>query len=129
MSAPPVVWDIERHGAACSRCGAAIGAGEAFRRGRRIVGRKLCEACSIAIDDTPAPADVYALDFAGRLRADVVAGPKPRQVAGPTPVTPGSQPVIHPSGMSRFNRHGIVEAMRRSFGDVDVRRRASGDSE
>lgn len=99
MNSPaPIVWDIERDGSSCSRCGSFIGAGEAFRRARRIIGRKYCEPCSIAIDGTPAPAGIHAMDFAERMRADIAAGPSPRREDAPAPVRPGSQPAAKPRG-------------------------------
>lgn len=80
MSDLPIVWDIERQGSTCSRCAGAIGAGEVFRRSRRIVNRKFCESCSIAIDGEPAPSDIPAMDFVGRLRADTSAAQRSRTV-------------------------------------------------
>lgn len=66
-----VVWDIERNGSSCSRCAATIGAGEAFRRSLRVVNRKFCERCSLAIDGTAAPIEIEPLDFRDRMRADI----------------------------------------------------------
>lgn len=66
-----MLWDIERNGSSCSRCGAVIGAGEAFRRSQCVVNRKICEGCSIAMDGTPAPHRVRELGFAERMRADI----------------------------------------------------------
>jgi hypothetical protein len=68
---PPIVWDIERNGSICGRCNATIGAGEAFRRSLRVVNRKFCERCSLAIDGTAAPTDIQPLTFGDRMRADI----------------------------------------------------------
>lgn len=81
QSAVPARWDIARAAANCFHCPNVIGQGEAFRHSAKVVGRKVCEACSIRLHNEPAPTDLQAKTFLDLLREELNAAPKGHMVA------------------------------------------------
>jgi hypothetical protein len=123
------LWDLARDTLACFQRRCTIGAGESYRILR--IGQPICEACSIELDNTPAPADMPALSPLERLGLRMPAYAPPPATTPDLRYLPSSQP-----RHSAARHRRVTEATRRSIGPAsgnrhpspsDFRSRASGE--